>query len=61
MGKLGLEAFFDILVLQLYSLVNHFGLESYKEVFKPRTLVFLFDNTSRCYLMFASFFTSYTL
>jgi len=33
-GKLGLEGPFDILVLQLYSLVDHFGLEGRGEVFR---------------------------
>ena len=54
--KLGFEGLFDILVLQLYLLVDHFGLEGHREVFMPSTLVFLFDNTSWCYLVFASLF-----
>ena len=60
LGRLGLEGLFDILVLQLYSLVDHFGLEGYKEVFTPSTSVFLFDNTFWCYLVFTLLF-SYSL
>ena len=57
MGRLGFEGFFFyILVLQLYSLVDHFGLEGRGEVFTPSTSVFIFDNTSRCYLVFAYLF-----
>jgi len=55
-GKLGLEGLFDILVLQLYSLVDHFGLEGRREVFTLSTLISLFDNTSQGYLVFASLF-----
>ena len=33
LGRLGLEGLLDILVLQLYLLVDHFGLESRREVF----------------------------
>ena len=39
MGRLSLKGLFDILILQLYSLVNHFGLESRREVFWLSTLV----------------------
>ena len=46
MGRLGLEGLFDILVLKLYSLVDHFGLDGHGEVFTPSTSVFLFDNMS---------------
>ena len=56
LGRLGFEGLFDVLVLQLYSLVDHFGLKDYKEVFMLSTLVFLFNNTSRCYLVFVSLF-----
>ena len=50
LGRLDLEGLFDILVLQLYSVVDHFGLKDCGEVFTPSTSVFLFDNTLRCYL-----------
>ena len=33
LSRLGLEGLFDILVLQLYSLVDHFGLEGCEEIF----------------------------
>ena len=33
MGRLCLEGLFDILVLQIYSLVDHLGLEGYREDF----------------------------
>ena len=33
-GRLGLESPFDILVIQLYSLMDHFGLEGRGEVFR---------------------------
>ena len=59
MGRLELKGLFDIIVLQLYSLVDHFGLEGRGEVFTPSTPVFLFDNTSWCYLIFASLFPYY--
>ena len=56
LGRLGLEGLFDILVLQIYLVVDHFGLEGRREVFMPSTLVFLINNTSWCYLVFASLF-----
>ena len=56
MGRLGLEGLFDILVLKLYSLVDHFGLDGHGEVFMLSTSVFLFNNISQFYLMFAFFF-----
>ena len=34
LGRLGLEGLFDILVFQLYSLVDQFGLEGHGEVFR---------------------------
>ena len=44
MSRLGLKGLFDIFVLQLYSLVDHFELEGY--------FGFVFDNnTSKCYLI----------
>ena len=33
LGKLGFEDLFDILVLQIYSLVDRFGLEGHEKVF----------------------------
>ena len=39
-----------------YLLVDHFGLESHREVFTPNSSIFLFDNTSPCYLGFESLF-----
>ena len=33
LGRLGLEDLYDILVLQIYSLVDRFGLEGHEEVF----------------------------
>ena len=56
LGRLGLEGLFDILVLQLYSLVDHFSLEGRGEVFTLSTSISFFDNTSRCYFVFASLF-----
>ena len=34
LGRLGLKDLFNILVLQLYSLVDQFGLEGRREVFR---------------------------
>ena len=34
MGRLDFEGFLDILVLQLYSLVDHFSLEGLREAFR---------------------------
>ena len=34
LGRLSFEGLFDIIVLQLYLLVDRFGLESYEEVFR---------------------------
>ena len=38
-GRLGLEGLLDFFVLQLYSLVDHFGLEG-REGFSPSIFVF---------------------
>ena len=62
LGRLGLEGLFDILVLLLYSLKDHFGLEVQGEVFSSSSLVFLFNNTSQCSLcLHLSSFTLCTL
>ena len=39
-----------------YSLVDHFGLEGCREVFTSSSSIFLFDNTSSCFLGFAIIF-----
>ena len=39
-----------------YSLLDHFSLEGHKEVFISSSLIFLFDNTSWYYLVFAYLF-----
>ena len=59
LGRLNVEGLFDIIILQLYSLVNHFGLVGHGEFFH-RVFRFLFNNTSQCYLVFAFLF-SYSL
>ena len=56
MDRLGFEGIIDILVLKLYALVDHFDLEGRRELFMSSSSVFLFDNTSRYYLVFASLF-----
>jgi len=43
-------------VLQLYSLVDRFTAWRAVERFFVEFFDFLFDNTSQCYLVFASFF-----
>ena len=43
MGRLGLKGLFDIIVLQLYSLVDHFGLEGHGEVFSPNIYLTQFE------------------
>ena len=34
LGRLGLEGLFDVLILQIYSLVDHFGLEGLQFPFR---------------------------
>ena len=60
-GQTRFGGFFVIHVLQLYSLVDRLPLGGWQRGFFAEFFNFLFDNTSRCYLVFASFFPTLKL
>ena len=55
-GSLGLESLYFKPCTPTYLLVDQFGLEGREEIFRLSNMVFLFDNTSRCYLVFVFLF-----
>ena len=55
MGRLGLEGLLLFVYSNLFSSISIYRLEGGREVF-AKFFGFLFDNTSRCYFVFAFFF-----